>query len=225
MTQLDSTKINDLLASVTSPSGGNVSGVVFQAVDKNGNIIASGASGVRNKGEAQPMTTDTVFWIASCTKLVTSIALMQLVEQGKVNLDDADIVAKVLPEVAAAKVFHGGVYKEQEERITLRMLVTHTGEFRLIDKSEKRVNIEAAGFSYTFLWEDYWKSISEDANKDEFSGNLAAFVQPLKNQPGKGREYSVSPKSSTCKLCRMRAESHSRLELTGSAFSSSEPQA
>jgi D-alanyl-D-alanine carboxypeptidase len=41
------------------------------------------------------MDMDTVFWIASCTKMIVGIACMQLVEQGKFKLDDADIVDKV----------------------------------------------------------------------------------------------------------------------------------
>ncbi|MCJ1235764.1 hypothetical protein MMC14_003735 [Varicellaria rhodocarpa] len=47
---------------------------------------------------------DTVFWIASCTKLIGAIAVMQLVEQGKLALDDADIIEKVCPELRDIKI-------------------------------------------------------------------------------------------------------------------------
>jgi D-alanyl-D-alanine carboxypeptidase len=41
------------------------------------------------------MDMDTIFWIASCTKMIVGIACMQLVEQGRFKLDDPDIVDKV----------------------------------------------------------------------------------------------------------------------------------
>lgn len=80
------------------------------------------------------MTLDTIFWIASCTKMVAGIACMQLVEQGKLHLDDADEAAKLVPELARVKVFDGydsnGKPKlvEKKKGITLRMLLSHTGE-------------------------------------------------------------------------------------------------
>jgi hypothetical protein len=43
------------------------------------------------------MTADTVFWIASCTKMIAGIACMQLVEQGKLALDDVELVEKIAP--------------------------------------------------------------------------------------------------------------------------------
>jgi beta-lactamase class A len=43
------------------------------------------------------MTADTVFWIASCTKMIVGIACMQLVEQGKLALDDVELVEKIAP--------------------------------------------------------------------------------------------------------------------------------
>lgn len=61
---------------------------MFFAADRNGNTLAHAASGVRQLGQAAKLEKDDYFWIASCTKLVTAIACMQLVEQGKVKLDD-----------------------------------------------------------------------------------------------------------------------------------------
>src|SRR5262245_6577751 len=66
---------------------GDVPGVVAIAADRN-RVIYSGAFGLRDAGHRQAMTTDTIFRIASMTKPVTSAALMQLVEQGHVGLDD-----------------------------------------------------------------------------------------------------------------------------------------
>ena len=72
-------------------------GVVFAAVNKNGELIFQHASGKVGVGKDQPMTMDNVFWIASCTKMITGIACMQLVEQGKLALDDSDLVEKLAP--------------------------------------------------------------------------------------------------------------------------------
>ena len=45
------------------------------------------------------MTADSVFWIASMTKAITAAAAMQLVEQGKLSLDEP--IGKLLPDLAA----------------------------------------------------------------------------------------------------------------------------
>lgn len=174
---ITSAAVVELLSAASEPSPNGAAGMAFQAVDKTGAILASGVSGYRDITTKEPITLDTVFWIASCSKLSTSIAIMQLVEQGKVSLDDADILAKTCPELAAANVLKDGEQTRQtgeKGRITLRMLLTHT-----------------AGLSYSFLWEEYWRLIQEEAGKDEFSGQESAFVQPLKFQPGTDREYAV----------------------------------
>jgi hypothetical protein len=73
-------------------------------------------------------STDLVHWMASFTKLVTAIACMQLVEQGKLALDDADQVETLCPELRDVKYLaDDGTLKEKSGRITLRMLLTHTG--------------------------------------------------------------------------------------------------
>ena len=90
------------------------------------------------------MSTDTVFRIASMVKLLTSVAAMQLVESGKLSLDDpAD---KVDPELAAAQVLTGFDAKGNPQLrpplrpITLRNLLTHTSGFSypLWDETAKR---------------------------------------------------------------------------------------
>lgn len=80
------------------------------------------------------MTLDTVFWIASCTKMIGGIAAMQLCEQGKLSLEDADLVEKVAPELKDVHILKGLdeksklEYVDKTKRITLRMLLTHTGK-------------------------------------------------------------------------------------------------
>lgn len=78
------------------------------------------------------MTLDSIFWIASCTKMITGIACMQLVEQGVLNLDDSDQVEKICPELKDVKVLQDdGTLVEKRRGITLRMLLNHTGEWIL----------------------------------------------------------------------------------------------
>jgi CubicO group peptidase (beta-lactamase class C family) len=82
-------------ALTSDPTG--APGVVFAAVNKKGELVFEHASGKVGAGKAEPMTMDNVFWIASCTKMITGIACMQLVEQGKLSLDDSDQVEKLAP--------------------------------------------------------------------------------------------------------------------------------
>ncbi len=71
------------------------------------------------------MTPNTLFWIASESKPITATALMMLVDEGKVSLDDP--VAKFIPEFAAVRMNRGGITPDQPRRpITVRDLLSHT---------------------------------------------------------------------------------------------------
>jgi CubicO group peptidase (beta-lactamase class C family) len=86
-------RIQSLLDEATSDSRHGIPGAVFVAVDRTGTQIAAISSGVKGLKEKVPMTLDTIFYIASCTKLVTVIAALQLVEQGKLHLDEPEQVS------------------------------------------------------------------------------------------------------------------------------------
>jgi CubicO group peptidase (beta-lactamase class C family) len=122
------------------------------------------------------MTLDNVYWIASCTKMLTGIACMQLVEQGKLKLDDGEHIENLCPELKKLKVLKpDGSLEEKKNGITLRMLLTHT-----------------AGFGYTFFNERL-RDWSHPAGADEFSGRIEDIMTlPLLFQPGEGWEYGVS---------------------------------
>lgn len=68
----------------TSDPHKQIPGFVAVAVNKDGQEIFAHASGKRGADTKEPMTMDSVFWIASCTKMIGGIACMQLVEQGRV---------------------------------------------------------------------------------------------------------------------------------------------
>ncbi|HLZ28241.1 MAG TPA: serine hydrolase domain-containing protein [Chloroflexota bacterium] len=111
---------------------GEVPGVVALAADDSG-VIYSGAFGKRVVGQDAEMTLDTEVWIASMTKAVTSVAAMQLVEQGSISLDEP--ISNHLPELAAVPVLDGfdangaPVLRAPRRPITLRHLLTHTAGF------------------------------------------------------------------------------------------------
>src|SRR5678815_2341969 len=73
---------------------GDVPGVVVAVVDRNG-VLYNEAFGKSSTTKNTPMMKDTIFNMASMTKPITSTAIMMLVEEGKLKLDDE--VAKYLP--------------------------------------------------------------------------------------------------------------------------------
>jgi len=119
-------------AAVEDPRTG-IPGAMVAVVNRNGKSIFSTAAGQVGANSAHDMTSDAVFWIASCSKMILAIACMQLVEQGLLRLDDADQVEKICPRLAEKQVLTLGednkpCYVPQKSRITLRMLLNHTGQ-------------------------------------------------------------------------------------------------
>jgi len=109
---------------------GDVPGVVAMAVTRTG-VVYRGAFGVADAEARRPLTADAIFRIASMTKPVTSAAVMQLVEQHRVALDDP--ARKYLPEFSDLKVFEtfdaaSGAYtvRPATKTLTVRHLLTHT---------------------------------------------------------------------------------------------------
>jgi methyl acetate hydrolase len=107
-----------------------VPGVVALVTDRKG-VVYQGAFGVADVATGQPLTADSMFRIASMTKAITSTAVMQLVEQGKLTLDDP--VEKYLPEMAKLPVFDsfdaktGNYHLHMTSKpITVRHVLTHT---------------------------------------------------------------------------------------------------
>jgi methyl acetate hydrolase len=113
-------------------AAGDVPGVVAMATDRDGTIY-QGAFGKRVLGQPAGMSLDTVAWIASMTKAITGAAAMQLVEQGKLDLDAP--ATAVVGELQQAQVLEGfdaaGQPKMRPPKrpITLRHLLTHTAGF------------------------------------------------------------------------------------------------
>src|SRR5438045_3489927 len=119
--------IDEVLKAATER--GDIPGVVAMAASRDGPIY-EGAFGRRALPDGTAMTVDTVFWIASMTKAITSTAAMQLVERGKLSLDRP--IAELLPELASPHVLEGfdaagePRLRPAKRTITLRHPITHT---------------------------------------------------------------------------------------------------
>ncbi|PVI02399.1 beta-lactamase/transpeptidase-like protein [Periconia macrospinosa] len=111
-------------------------GYALIAGDKDGNILYSKADGVASLKEESKnhFELDTICWLASMTKLLTSVACLQAVEAGIVDLDKP--VSDVLPEVGKYGIMtdfddekNEGVFKQHKTPITLRHLLSHTSGY------------------------------------------------------------------------------------------------
>lgn len=123
--------ITTLLNSSTDPSSDQyiTPSIVGIVVGSDGNVLFQHASGVSNSQD-EPVTGDSLFWQASQSKLMTSLAVLKMVESGQIGLDDD--VCDLLPELAKLPVLDGkedanGVPTTvpREGQITLRLLLSH----------------------------------------------------------------------------------------------------
>ncbi len=157
---------------------GDVPGVVAMATKRDGPIY-EGGFGRRVLGQSPSMTPDTVVWIASMTKAVTGAAAMQLVEQGKLDLDAP--ASSVIPYLGTLKVLEGfdsaGKVKTRAPKraVTLRHLLTHT-----------------AGFSYE-IWNADIVRYQQVKSIPMITGcENAALKTPLTFDPGERWDYGIN---------------------------------
>src|SRR6516165_2546455 len=107
-------------------------GVVVAAATDKGALYEK-AFGVRELGKPAPMTLDTVVWIASMTKAITATAAMQMIERGKLKLEQP--AGELVAELASPQVLEGfdatGQPRLRPARrpMTVRHLLTHTAGF------------------------------------------------------------------------------------------------
>src|SRR6267142_570158 len=142
-------------------------------------VIYQGAFGKRDLSKDDAMTLDSVFWIASMTKAITSAGAMQLVEQGKLSLDAP--IGKLLPDLASPQVLEGFDAKGEPKlrpakgAITLRHLMTHT-----------------AGFCYDMWNGDMVKYLEKTGTPGITSCQNAALKTPVMTDPGTRWEYGTN---------------------------------
>jgi len=122
-------KAADNVLKYTTERFGGAPGVVAMATDRKANFY-EGAAGKRELGKDQPMTTDSVFAIFSTTKALTGTCVMQLVEEGKLRLEEP--AKQYVPEIAELQVLEGfdSAGKPQtrppKRDITINDLMLHT---------------------------------------------------------------------------------------------------
>ncbi len=142
-------------------------------------IVYQGAFGKRDLSKDAVMTLDSVFWIASMTKAVTAAGAMQLVEQGKLALDEP--IGKLLPDLASPQVLEGFDAKGEAKlrpakgAITLRHLMTHT-----------------AGFCYELWNSDKATYLEKTGTPGITTCQNAALKTPLASDPGTRWEYGTN---------------------------------
>lgn len=157
---------------------GEVPGVAAAAGNAAGTLY-EGAFGRRGLDQEAAMTPDTVVWIASMTKAVTTVAALQQVEAGRLSLDAP--IAEVLPELARPQVLIGFTAEGGEpmlvparKPITLRHLLTHT-----------------AGFGYDFFNADIGAYMAARGVPGIITCQRAALATPLVAEPGERWEYGI----------------------------------
>ena len=159
-------------------TSGQVPGVTAAAANADG-VMTLAAAGRRGLGGDAAMTVDTVFRIASMTKAVTGAAAMQMVEQGKLKLDQP--AGEILPFLANPMVLDGfdaaGEPKLRPAKgtITLRNLLTHT-----------------AGFVYDTWNADMNRYAAKTGHPAARTGKIAALQAPLGFDPGSRWEYGIN---------------------------------
>lgn len=166
-----STNFDDIIAKPVA--NGQLAGVSATAVTPDGKLW-SGAAGEVIAGSGVTMTTDTVVWIASMTKAITGVALLQLVEQQRVELDaPAHNWVDELREVQVLEGFSSAgapLLRAPASAPTVRQLLTHT-----------------SGFGY-----DMWNAKLRQLAEYEASDNKAAMVpEPLVFDPGTDWAYGT----------------------------------
>jgi CubicO group peptidase (beta-lactamase class C family) len=163
---------------------GELAGIV-SLVSRHGEIVCADALGWSSIEDRIPMQLDTMFWIASMTKPITSVAALMLIEDGKIALDDP--VTRWVPELGSRRVLKDPAgslddFVAARRDITIEDLLTHR-----------------SGIAYGFLCEGALKAAYDDAlgdpvmnrfTPDEWLAGLGTL--PLTCQPGERFQYGHS---------------------------------
>jgi methyl acetate hydrolase len=173
---VDASRIADSLRRATE--SGDLPGVAAAAATSDG-VIFEAAFGIRDLATGDAMTADTVVWIASMTKAVTAACAMQLVERGKLSLDED--ISSILPELRSVQVLVGfdddgkPRLRTPKRAITLRQLLTHT-----------------SGHAYGMWNADIARYIEATGTPSITSCQNAALLLPLTSDPGEKWEYGIA---------------------------------
>lgn len=162
-----------------------IAGIVALVL-RDGQPVYEKAVGWSDKEAGRRMTTDTIFRIASQSKAITSTAVLSLVEEGKLTLNDP--VSRVIPQFAKTTVATGGSVVPAKRAITIRDLLTHTAgisygiEPAIASQYEAKGLGPAAGFG--------WYTADKDESVCATMERLATL--PFVAQPGEQWVYGYN---------------------------------
>lgn len=157
---------------------GALTGVVACAADRDGEFY-QGAFGLADMARSTPMRKDTLFFIASMTKTVTHVAIMQVIEQGKLSLDDK--AAGFIPELTNRQVLDGfdddgmPILRAPKGDITVRQLLAYT-----------------AGFAYPYWHADLQRYVEWAELPSSVSYLKRSLELPLVSDPGDRWNYGIN---------------------------------
>ena len=140
-------------------------------------VLFTHASGYRDYEKGQMMRPDSIFAIASMTKLITTIAVLQLVEADLVELDSG--IDQYLPETINPKIIQGfdkddnPIFVDAARSPTVRELITHT-----------------SGYVYS-IWNEMALSAQAKGVTSPLGGGKESIIVPLYFEPGSNWEYGV----------------------------------
>jgi methyl acetate hydrolase len=154
-----------------------VPSVAAIAADRNG-VIYRGAAGPRAAGSDDPLTVDTHFRIMSMTKMVATVAALQLVEKGSLDVDAP--IDTYRPEFADVQVLDGWDgdtprLRAPASRATVKQLLTHT-----------------TGLGYWFWSEDLVKWQAATGTPNVLAGVNEVFTAPMLADPGTTFVYGIN---------------------------------
>lgn len=144
------------------------------AIYKDHKLLYHHSAGFRDAEKTQPVKPDDTYWLFSCTKLFTTCAVMQLIEQGKINLDDP--VSAYLPAYQNMTVKDGDAVRPAKRVMTIRHLMSM--------QSGLNYNLEAPSIKAAL------KETNRQANTRQIVDALAK--EPLEFDPGDDFLYSLS---------------------------------
>ena len=153
-----------------------------------GEAVWHKALGKSNSEGPEALKKNSLYYIQSMTKPIISTAIMQLVEQGKINLNDS--IEKYLPEAANLRVTtapnqgRSGATVAREKAITIKHLLTHTAGFSH-GLGESKLDQE--------LFKRLYNETLDYKGHEDLESRIAALLQfPLIGQPGEQWYYSAS---------------------------------
>jgi methyl acetate hydrolase len=169
------TSIDEVLQGAVD--SGAVPNVAAIAADRKG-TVSEGAAGPRVAGASEPMTVDTHIRIMSMTKMVATVAALQMMERGQLDFDAP--IESYCPEWADLQVLEGfdgdtPRLRPPASKATVRHLITHT-----------------SGASYWFWNADIVRWEAATGTPNVLSGENVIFTAPLVADPGTTYEYGIN---------------------------------